>query len=152
MCLEYSATRIEKKPEGGIHVSFEPYAHKGNIVRSYQSTFPEAVPTASFLTSFPALQGASGAPVLVKTHPRRTLAAVGIMVANAERHLMPAQVLTVHEANEDREEVRYYLPYGKALSRAVLGPELEVMGIPFEYADIEPPAVAESDEPATETP
>ena len=138
ICFEYSSTRIERTRQGGTHVSFEPNAHKGNIVRSYVSTYPEAVPTPSLVTSFPALQGASGAPVLIKTSPRRTFAAVGIMVANVGRHLMPAQILTLHEEGEDREEVLYFLPYGQALARSVLSTELEVMGIPFEYADIKP--------------
>ncbi len=29
----------------------------------------------------------------------------------------------MHEEGDDREEIRYYLPYGKALAREVLIPE-----------------------------
>lgn len=136
MCFEYSSTRIERKPGGGRHVSFEPYAHKGNVVRIYESAFPEQVPTTAMLTSFPALQGASGAPVLAKTKPRRTLAAVGMMVSNFERHLLPAQILRIDSEKGDSEEIRYYLPYGKALARIHLASELAAMEVPFESANI----------------
>lgn len=60
---EYSSTRIEKM-DTGFHVSFKPHTHNGNIVRSYVSKFPEQTATASLLTSYPALQGASGAPII----------------------------------------------------------------------------------------
>lgn len=134
--FEYSSSRIERNAEGGLHVSIEPYAHKGNIVRMYESTFPESRPTPAMLTSFPALQGASGAPLLVKTTPRRTLAVVGMLVANFERHLMPAQVVRIDNGEGEREEIRYYLPYGKALARRKLADELRSMGVPFESAQI----------------
>jgi len=152
VCFEYSSTRIERQP-GRTHVSFEPYAHKGNVVRAYDSTFPEGTPTPTLLTSFPALQGASGAPVLVKTTPRRTLAVVGMMVANAERHLMPAQVLKLEDGGSVTEEVRYYLPYGKALACRAVGDALQAMGIPFELADIKPTdGASEGGAPSVVTP
>lgn len=146
VCFEYSSSRIENKPEGGRHVSLEPYAHKGNIVRMYDSTFPAPTTTPVILTSFPALQGASGAPILVKTKPRRTMAAVGMMLANFERHLMPAQVLSIDHGDGEKEEVRYYLPHGKALARRRLAAELQAMDIPFESASIE-----DADDPGDES-
>ena len=83
---EYSSTRIERTP-GHTHVCFEPYAHKGHIVRSFDSTYPEKVKTASYLTSFPALQGASGAPLIAATLSKKSFAVVGVTVANVEMHL-----------------------------------------------------------------
>jgi hypothetical protein len=133
--FEYSATRIERTPTGGTHVSFEPYAHKGNIVRSFESTFPEKVNTPSILTSFPALQGASGAPILAATSSRKSFAVVGMTVANVERHLMPAQLVQIHDGDSYRESTSYFLPFGKALARSVVAQCLEGMEIPFSYAE-----------------
>lgn len=132
---EYSATRIERTPTGGTKVSFEPYFHKGNIVRSYESSYPETIKTPSFLTSFPALQGASGAPILAATDSRKSLAVVGVTVANVETHLLPAQVVRIQDGDAYREETSYFLPYGKALARSVIARCLEGMGIPFTYAE-----------------
>lgn len=131
--FEYSSTRIEKT-DTGRHVSFEPYTHKGNIVRSYSSTFPETTPTASLLTSFPALQGASGAPVLTAVKAPKQFAVAGMLVANAQRHLLPAQVVTIHDGPSYSETTSYFLPFGKAVSWAVLTQCLEGMRVPFKKA------------------
>lgn len=138
-CFEYSSSRIRREVGGRTHVSFEPFAHKGNIVRSFRSTYPEATSTSSYLTSFPALQGASGAPLLVRTYPRRTFAVVGVVVANYARHLVPAQVERIDHEEGQSEETRYYLPYGKALGLTHLSEELALMGVPFRTANIELP-------------
>jgi len=150
LTYEYSSTRIECKPLGGMHVSFEPYAHKGNIVRSYTSTFPEKTPTRSVLTSFPALQGASGAPILTGTASKNSFAVVGMTVANFERTLLPAQILELHTSDGKVEsKTSYYLPLGKAIARSVLATCLEGMQIPFEYAeDVEPHATSSDAQPS----
>lgn len=131
---EYSSTRIERTP-GHTHVCFEPYAHKGHIVRSFDSTYPEKVKTASYLTSFPALQGASGAPLIAATLSKKSFAVVGVTVANVEMHLQPAQVVEIHDGNSYRESTSYFLPYGKALARSVVAHCLEGMQVPFTYAE-----------------
>jgi len=139
---EYSSTRIEKTATG-VHVSFEPHAHKGNIVRSYVSKFPEAHPTPSFLTSYPALQGASGAPVISASPSRKRFAVAGMLVANAERHLLPAQVVKIEEGPAYKETTSYFLPYGKAVSWSVLADCLQGMAVPFTRAsDDEAPTLA----------
>ena len=92
---EYSTTRIERLPDGRAHVSIEPLLHKGNVMTYYVSNFPETVPTPSLLTSFPALQGASGAPVILS----HNFAVIGILMANFERHLLPAQVVRVSSSD-----------------------------------------------------
>jgi hypothetical protein len=133
--FEYSTTRIEKTATG-VHVFFEPNSHKGNIVRSYISTFPEKIATASFLTSYPALQGASGAPVIVGSQDKKRFAVAGMLVANVESHLLPAQVVNIEDGPSYRETTSYFLPYGKALSWSVLAECLLGMAVPFEQVNI----------------
>jgi hypothetical protein len=118
-CYEYSNTRFERKPLGGMHISFEPLSHKGNIMRYFDSTFPESRPTPSFVTSFPALQGASGAPVMASTTNKQIFVA-GMMVANKESRLLPAQIVKVQDGNEFTEEISYFLPMGKAINATLL--------------------------------
>jgi hypothetical protein len=76
-------------------------------------------------TSFPALQGASGAPIL----RARDFAVVGMLVANHERHLLPAQVVRIETNNEALEETRYLLPVGKAIEAHFVLEVLDQMGI-----------------------
>jgi len=64
-----------------------------------------------FDTSFPALQGASGAPVLLNLD----FSVVGMLVANVERHLLPAQIVRIEDGPATSEETRYYMPFGQAL-------------------------------------
>lgn len=131
---EYSSTRIEKTATG-YHVSLEPYAHKGNIVRSYFSTYPEKIKTPCLLTSYPALQGASGAPVIASmSRPSgKQFAVVGMLVANSERHLLPAQVVRIEDGSSYTETTSYFLPYGKAVSWSVIAQCLNGMNVPFEH-------------------
>lgn len=133
---EYSSTRIEKTA-AGFHVSFEPYAHKGNVVRSYASTFPEKIKTPCILTSYPALQGASGAPVVATIQTRKQFAVVGMLVENAERHLIPAQVVAIEDGPSYKESTSYFLPYGKAVSWSVVSQCLDGMNVPFERVSID---------------
>jgi hypothetical protein len=130
LTFEYSLTRIERDAPNHTLISFEPIAHKGNIMRLFDSDFPERVPTPSFLTSFPALRGASGAPVMVADK----MTVVGMLVANQERHLMPAQVVRCEDANTNREEVSYFLPTGKAIQGSVILEVLEKFNIPVQVA------------------
>jgi len=132
---EYSGTRIEKTTPTHTLVSFEPYTHKGNIVRSYESTFPEKVKTPCFLMSFPALQGASGAPLLSGTASKKSIAVVGMTVGNVEKHLLPAQVVTIRDGKDFEESISYFLPFGRALARSLLATELEKLGVEFRYAE-----------------
>jgi hypothetical protein len=111
LTYEFSSTRIETLSTGECQVAFTPFTHKGNVLRHYTSTFPESHPTPSLDTSFPALQGASGAPVL----RAYDFTVVGMLVANHERHLLPAQVVRVETDSEAVEETSYFLPVGKAI-------------------------------------
>lgn len=89
-----------------------PYFHKGHATRRYRD--PESDPNGELRLelSFPALQGASGAPVL---NTGGDNGVVGMIVTNHEQHLMPAQVVRVECGDELTEEISYFLPMGVAL-------------------------------------
>lgn len=133
-CYEYSRTRIEKKRLGDKYVSFEPLTHKGNIMRYFDSEFPEKIKTPSFNTSFPALQGASGAPVLSATKNKNFYIA-GIIVANQETHLMPAQIVEIVDGNNYLEKTSYFLPMGKAINANLVAKIVEDFDIQVEYVE-----------------
>lgn len=124
LAFEYSSTTIETDGAGNRIVNFQPYTHKGNILRHYVSTFPAVIPTPSFDLSFPALQGASGAPVLRNSD----WAVVGMLVANVERHLMPAQVVRIDLDGTGHEEVAYFLPTGQAIEASLIADYLDEIG------------------------
>jgi hypothetical protein len=113
---EFSGTTNELMDDGRLNMQLIPFARKGNIMRYYNSTFPERHPTRSFDVSFPALQGASGAPVI----DNRNLTVAGMLVANRERHLLPAQIVRADLGGKDYEEIKYFLPTGKAIASSVL--------------------------------
>lgn len=133
-CYEYSTTSIERKPMGRKHISFQPLSHKGNIMRYFDSEFPEKIKTPSFNTSFPALQGASGAPILSSTKNKNFYIA-GIMVANQETHLLPAQVVEIIDGDNFLEQTSYYLPMGKAINASLVTKIIEGLGFKIEYVE-----------------
>lgn len=127
VALEYSSTRFERR-DGAIHVHFEPMSHKGNLMRSYVSDFPGWKPTRVWDTSFPALQGASGAPVVAL----RGMGVVGMLIANRERHLIPAQIARIESGGGLVEETRYFLPTGIAMRSVEIAVFLLTPGIDAE--------------------
>jgi hypothetical protein len=134
LCFEYSQTSIERKPGGGKHVSFQPLAHKGNIMRYFESEYPEKIKTPCFNTSFPALKGASGAPVIAHTENRNFYIA-GMMVANQETHLLPAQVVKIIDGENYIEETSYFLQMGKGINSSLIKQIIESLGIEVEYVE-----------------
>jgi hypothetical protein len=64
-----------------LEMIFTPYFRKGHVICRYSSDFHEKAPTMSFDLSFPALGGASGAPVVIEHDGSVT----GMIVANVER-------------------------------------------------------------------
>lgn len=125
LTFEYSATTTNRLDDGRLGANFIPFTHKGNILRHYESDFPEAIPTPVMDTSFPALQGASGAPVM----RAGDFAVAGMLVANHERHLLPAQIVRVEHTESTAEETKYFLPTGKALASSVITSFLDENGI-----------------------
>lgn len=90
------------------------------------------------LTSYPALQGVSGAPAIAKVLERKQFVVAGVLVASSGRHLLPAQVVTIEDGSSYRESTSYFLPYGKAVSWSVITHCLEGMNIPFEQIADDP--------------
>jgi len=120
LTFEYSSTAPKAIPDGRVGAHFSPFTHKGNVLRHYTSDYPEKVSTPVMDTSFPALQGASGAPVM-----RATDFGVAGM-------LLPAQVVRIEQEDKTTEEIRYFLPTGRALSSEVLRTVLDSFGIEYE--------------------
>ena len=102
-----------------------PATRMGNVTRTrnLQDIYGEAGDTMLEL-SFPALRGASGAPV-VRIDDEVIL--WGIIVANASYHLLPAQVEKVVEGDSTVEEIKYLLPQALAVNVKHLSKFLEEM-------------------------
>jgi hypothetical protein len=111
LTFEYSSTEVRMLENGKKEVVFRPHTLKGNVVSHYVSEWPKTMGLRCFDTSFPALQGASVAPVLRASD----LTVVGMLVANVERHLMPAQVIRVADGADSYEEIKYFMPFGHAI-------------------------------------
>ena len=113
---EYSESLLMPKRNAGLKINIIRNTRKGNAVRFYTSEFPEKNPVYCFDTSYPALQGASGAPVILE----KNLSVVGMLVTNIERHLIPAQTIKIKEGKKYTEETKYFLPIGKAIHSRVI--------------------------------
>ena len=129
LTYEFSSTSIEQKLDRR-YIHFMPFTHKGNAMRHYVSNFPESHPTPVLDTSFPALQGASGAPIIRS----KDFVVVGMLVANHERHLIPAQTVHIKVDESETEETKYFLPTGKALEGAIIIDYLK--SIDADYIDV----------------
>lgn len=116
-CLEYSTFQ----PQGvkydllGGSLELVPATRLGNVTRLLDRSGDLGRAGVDMLElSFPALQGASGAPILRVSDEGMHL--WGIVVANVSYELLPAQILTfVDERNHTTEEIRYYLPQAVAV-------------------------------------
>lgn len=82
--------------------------------------------------SFPALRGASGAPVMLNEFVTDALmgkdpfGVVGVVLASASYHLLPVQIESVLTEDDTLyEEVRYMLPQAVAISIDHLRPMYE---------------------------
>lgn len=66
--------------------------------------------------SFPAHKGASGAAVIELRPSAPTHVIHGVVIANLEMHLLPAQIVTgLSDNNKMLEEHKYFLPQGAAV-------------------------------------
>ncbi|OBB77875.1 serine protease [Mycobacterium sp. 852014-52144_SCH5372336] len=128
MTYEYGTTVVT-----GTSMNFNPATRLGHMTRrmDLQDTLGPAGDGAMEL-SFPALRGASGAPVMFDESAGRLLLGkpgfgiVGVIVANAAYHLLPAQIEAVlSQDNSSYEEVRYLLPQAVAVSVEHLRPMYE---------------------------
>lgn len=141
LCYEFSHSSVTRAPDGTRLLQLQPYSHMGNVVRCFDDEDAHGQRFMAIETSFPALQGASGAPVLRSPD----LAVVGMLLANREKHLLPAQVVRVEEADGVVEEVRYFLPFGYGYAATMIG--LVLVGAGIEFA-----AVAAEEDSTGDTP
>jgi hypothetical protein len=85
--------------------------------------------------SWPVLRGASGAPVTYNDNPymppEEKWGVLGVIVANASYHALPAQITSVlYDDNSLLEEVKYMLPQALAVNINHLRPMYErAMGL-----------------------
>lgn len=117
-CFEYGTTT-----QGGGRIVLSPATRLGNVTRQIDLSdlYGDAGKGALEL-SFPALRGASGAPVL----SNQNYELWGIVIANAEYHMLPVQIESVILSDRgEREERKYMLPQGIAVNvshvRTILG-------------------------------
>lgn len=105
--IEYSPTRHDSSGVWVLH-SFR----RGHVVRRDLAPAGPASGRPVLLLSYPALRGASGSPVFDAT----TKHVHGMLIANVEQELMPAQVETVtDDEGKAIEERKYFLPEGQAV-------------------------------------
>lgn len=66
LTAEFSGTYSKQLEDGEKAIVLRVYFRKGQVLSYYRSTWPETVDTACLELSFPALKGASGAPIIVE--------------------------------------------------------------------------------------
>ncbi len=120
--IEYSATQVDFSESAEFRgILFDPIFRKGNMTRFYPTKMGHRFRTNCIGLSFPAMKGASGAPIIYDG----TNAVVGMLVKNVELELLPAQVVVSRdESGEVTEERRFFLPSGEALRSEYLVPHL----------------------------
>ena len=112
VCLEYSQiSTIQVGEEKALH--FQPVTRLGNVtrLRYLEDMFGQAG-EGMLKLSFPALRGASGAPVLSNL----TFHLWGIVKANVAHHLLPVQMERVWDDKDQiTEEIHFLLPQALAV-------------------------------------
>ena len=114
--VEYGTTVYENE-----QIRLAPAHRLGNVTRTHDMTgrFGPAGDDALEL-SFPALRGASGAPVFYNDGQYRI---IGVIIGNEDREVLPIQVHSVlDEKNALMEETRFMLPVGIAVNIKHLRP------------------------------
>ncbi len=114
LTVEFSGVKEHiPREDGSEAMDLDPSFRKGHQVRTHRETLGFGSPTECVDLSYPALKGASGAPVIEDG----TGLVVGMVVSNVERHLMPAQTETVYHSDGEQvsEDIRYFLPSGLAV-------------------------------------
>ena len=109
VCFEYGTTIV-----AGQLIHFSPANRLGNVTRfrNFSNLYGEAGNQMLEL-SFPAMKGASGAPIMGWRPPFKLW---GIVKANVNTELLPAQIETVvDEAGKLDEQTKFYLPQALAI-------------------------------------
>jgi hypothetical protein len=114
--FEHSGS-ISTDPANPEQALVTPLLRKGHAIQRRTGLHPSYPRVEMLELSFPALKGASGAPVFLE----QSLQVVGVVVANVERELLPAQVLrSVADSGDVHEEILYFMPNGLAVSQGPL--------------------------------
>ncbi len=110
LCFEYGTTIA-----AGAHIAFSPATRLGNVTRLRNLTDLYGAAGIEMLElSFPALKGASGAPIMDWEPPFRLW---GVVKANVSYELLPAQVESIHDSSGKLEEqTKFYLPQALAIN------------------------------------
>jgi hypothetical protein len=119
MTYEYGTTR-----QRGNNITLNPATRIGHMTRRLgPGDGLGALTDEAIELSFPALRGASGAPVMINELAaysllgKEILGVIGVVIANASYHLAPAQIEEVLNAdNTSYGETRFMLPQGLAVS------------------------------------
>ena len=109
-CFEYGPTTTS----AGV-VGFSPASRMGNVTRIRNLRDPFGLAGDYMLEmSFPAIKGASGAPIFDSEPPYGVW---GIVSQNWIRELLPVQIETIHdEGGGVIEETKFYLPQALAVN------------------------------------
>lgn len=107
-CLEYSMTQVVDN-----RIKLSPANRLGNVTRLLDlSDIHGRAGKDALELSFPALRGASGAPVV----SNNTFRLWGVVVSNVSHHLLPAQIERVLDQNGGvTEETQFLLPQALAV-------------------------------------
>lgn len=113
LTIEFSSSTSRLDSQGRHVTELVPAFHKGYVTSSRSCHLPRLEGARILEVSFPALKGASGAPIVVEA----TGDVVGMILANLERHLLPAHVETIEDESGGRTETHsYFLPRAYAIS------------------------------------
>jgi S1-C subfamily serine protease len=108
LTFEYGTTTTN-----GNQITLNPDTRIGNVTRLKDMSMLGPAGVSALELSFPALRGASGAPVMRADNHR----VWGVIVSNVSYHLLPAQIESVlDEGNNFLEEIRYMLPQAAAVN------------------------------------
>jgi hypothetical protein len=129
--LEYSTTRVEEDPSTkrtSIHLN--PAVLMGHMTRHVDVERMGSAGREALELSFPALEGASGAPVMYDSTSfvadEERWGVVGLLVANLGYEAIPAKIVTeLYEDNSTLQEIKYMLPQGLAVNINHLRPMYE---------------------------
>lgn len=109
ICCEYGTT-ITK----GQTIEFSYATRIGNITRMFANLdILKKAGENALEISFPALQGSSGAPILLKD----SMKIIGIMMKNVQYDLLPVQIERITDKDGKLiEEIKYMMPQGIAIN------------------------------------
>lgn len=109
---EFSETVVEAQQHGPPRLKLRPRQHRGYPAMAYWDSDRYKVETNVYDLPFPAVRGASGAPVLAV----RTGEVVGMLLGNISRELVPAEIERVETLQGRTEVTRYHMPYARAIT------------------------------------